>query len=48
MQAEGHDDSKTEAHPRTQILINLHLETKVATHLHPFLQNKDSHDEAQA
>jgi hypothetical protein len=47
MRAEGHEDSK----PKTtldQVSINLHPETKVASHLRPFLQDQVGYDEAQA
>jgi hypothetical protein len=32
MRAEGHRDSKIEAHPRVQILMNLRFKMKDATH----------------
>jgi hypothetical protein len=40
MQAKGHEDSKTKAHPRMRILMNLRSETKDHTHLHSFLQDQ--------
>jgi hypothetical protein len=43
MQAKGHRDSKTVAHPQLRILMNLHSETKDHTHTHSFLLSGPSH-----
>jgi hypothetical protein len=48
MQAEGHRDSKTEAHPRIQIFTNLRPEMKVVVHLRSFLHDQVRHDKAHA
>jgi hypothetical protein len=45
--AKRHGDSKTEAHPRVQILMNLHIGLKDATQLRSFLQDQVTHDGAQ-
>jgi hypothetical protein len=42
MRARGHEDSKIEAHPQTQILMNLRSATKTATQLCLFRRIKSS------
>jgi hypothetical protein len=42
MQAEGHDDTQIESHPRMHFLMNLRPEMKVDTHLRLFHRIKSA------